>query len=117
MPEIRVKRVYEPASPGDGTRVLVDRLWPRGLTAEKVQAALWLKEAAPSNALRQRFHHDVERWDDFRLAYFAELDANPEPVAQLLGFARQGTLTLLFGAKDEEHNQAQVLREYLLKHG
>ena len=74
MLDIRVKRVYEPASSEDGTRVLVDRLWPRGLTAEKV-AALWLKEAAPSNALRQMFHHDVERWDDFRAAYFAELDA------------------------------------------
>ena len=117
MLDIRVKRVYEPVSPGDGTRVLVDRLWPRGLTAEKVQAALWLKEAAPSNALRQMFHHDVERWDDFRAAYFAELDANPEPVAQLLELARQGTLTLLYSARDEEHNQAQVLREYLLKHG
>jgi len=117
MPDIRVKRVYEPASPEDGTRVLVDRLWPRGLTAEKVQAALWLKEAAPSNALRQMFHHDVERWDDFRAAYFAELDANPEPVAQLLDLARQGPLTLLFGAKDVEHNQAVVLREYLIHRG
>jgi len=95
----------------------VDRLWPRGLTTEKVQAVLWLKEAAPSNALRQMFHHDVERWDDFRAAYFAELDANPAPVAQLLGFARQGTLTLLYSARDEEHNQAQALREYLLQHG
>jgi len=114
MPDIRVKRVYEPASPGDGTRVLVDRLWPRGLTAEKVQAALWLKEAAPSNALRQMFHHDVDRWDDFRAAYFAELEANPEPVAQLLDFARQGRLTLLFSARDVEFNQAAVLREYLL---
>ncbi len=114
MYDIRVKRVYEPASPDDGTRVLVDRLWPRGLTAEKVGAVLWLKEIAPSNALRQMFHHDVDRWDDFRATYFTELDANPESVARLLAFARQGRLTLLFSARDEEHNQAQVLREYLL---
>jgi len=112
--DIRLKRVYEPPSPDDGLRVLVDRLWPRGLTAEKVGAALWLKEIAPSNALRQMFHHDVDRWDDFRAAYFAELEANPEPVAQLLDFARQGRLTLLFSARDVEFNQAAVLREYLL---
>lgn len=116
MPDIRVKRVYEAPSPEDGTRVLVDRLWPRGLTAEKVQAALWLKEVAPSNEVRQRFHHEAGLWNDFRKAYFTELDANPEPVNKLLAFARQGTLTLLFSAKDEEHNQALALREYLLKH-
>jgi uncharacterized protein YeaO (DUF488 family) len=112
--DIRVKRVYEPASPDDGTRVLVDRLWPRGLTAEKVAAALWLKEIAPSNELRQLFHHDVDRWDDFRAAYFTELDARPDAVAQLLELGRRGRLTLLFAARDVEFNQAVVLREYLL---
>lgn len=114
MFDIRVKRVYEAASPEDGTRVLVDRLWPRGLTAEKVGAALWLKEIAPSNELRRLFHHDLARWDEFKMHYFTELETQPEAVEKLLAFARQGTLTLLFAARDEEHNQAVVLREYLL---
>ncbi len=114
MFDIRLKRVYDPASPEDGTRVLVDRLWPRGLTAEKVQAALWLKEIAPSNELRRLFHHDLARWDEFRMRYFAELDGQPETVEKMLAFARQGRLTLLFAARDVEFNQAVVLREYLL---
>lgn len=114
MLDIQVKRVYEPASTDDGFRVLVDRLWPRGLTAEKVQAGLWLKEVAPSNELRQLFHHDLAHWDEFKAGYFAELNANPEPVQKLLEFAARGRLTLLFSARDIEFNQAVVLREYLL---
>jgi uncharacterized protein YeaO (DUF488 family) len=97
--------------------VLVDRLWPRGLRAEKVQAALWMKEVAPSNELRHLFHHDLARWNEFKERYFAELDANPEPVRKLLQFAAQGRLTLLFAARDIEFNQAVVLREYLLAKG
>lgn len=114
MVDIRLKRVYEPASPEDGFRVLVDRLWPRGLSAEKVQASLWMKEVAPSDELRHLFHHDPARWDEFKARYFAELDANPEPVQKLLQFAAQGRLTLLFSARDVEFNQAVVLREYLM---
>ncbi len=114
MIDIRLKRVYEPASPEDGFRVLVDRLWPRGLSAEKVQAGLWMKEVAPSDELRRLFHHDLARWTEFRERYFAELDANPEPVQKLLQYAALGRLTLLFAARDVEVNQAVVLREYLL---
>lgn len=109
MLDIRVKRVYEPAAPDDGERVLVDRLWPRGLTAEKV------KEIAPSHELRRLFHHDLARWDEFRARYFAELDANPAVVQKLRDLATQGRLTLLFAAKDAAYNQAVVLREYLLR--
>lgn len=112
--DIQVKRVYEPADPQDGFRVLVDRLWPRGLKKEQVQADLWLKEIAPSNELRKWSHHDPERWDEFRRRYFAELDANPEPVKRLLEAAAGRRLTLLYSARSEEQNQAVALREYLL---
>lgn len=115
MFDIRLKRVYEPAAPEDGARVLVDRLWPRGLSAEKVQAALWLKEIAPSNELRKAYHHDPARWDEFKARYFAELDANPAPVQQLLALAAPGRLTLLFAARDVQHNQAVALRDYLCR--
>ncbi len=112
--EILVKRVYEPAGPGDGTRMLVDRLWPRGLKKEQVQAQ-WLKDAAPSNALRTWFHHDVANWEEFKSRYFVELDAQGPAVAQLLEAAEKGSLTLLYGARDTQYNQAVALREYLLR--
>lgn len=114
MADIRTKRVYEPAQPDDGLRVLVDRVWPRGMTKEQVRAALWLKEVAPSTALRQWFGHDRAKWEDFRRRYVAELDAQPLAVAKLLEEAAKGSLTLLFSARDAEYNQATVLREYLL---
>jgi len=110
---IRIKRAYEPPAPEDGVRILVDRLWPRGLTKEKLQITAWMKEVAPSNALRESFHHDVPNWDSFRAAYFAELDANPTSVQTLIDYARKGTLTLIYGARDTEHNNAAVLKEYL----
>jgi uncharacterized protein YeaO (DUF488 family) len=113
MKDIRTKRVYESPATSDGARVLVDRLWPRGLTKEQVQADLWLKEVAPSTSLRKWFHHDRERWDDFKRRYVAELDERPELVAQLRELARKRRLTLLFSARDVERNHAIVLRDYL----
>lgn len=114
MTEIRTKRVYEPASPDDGFRVLVDRVWPRGMTKEQVRADLWLKAVAPSTALRKWFGHDRSKWEAFESRYFLELDAKPEAVASLVDEAVKGRLTLLFSARDAEYNQAVALREYLL---
>ena len=114
MTDIRTKRVYEPANPHDGLRVLVDRVWPRGMTKEQVQADLWLKDVAPSAALRKWFGHDRSKWEAFKRRYFLELDAQPEAVARLLDEAAKGRLTLLFSARDAEYNQAVALREYLL---
>ena len=114
MMDIRTKRVYEPANPHDGLRVLVDRVWPRGMTKEQAQADLWLKDVAPSTALRKWFGHDRSQWEAFKSRYFLELDAKPEAVARLLDEAAQGRLTLLFSARDAEYNQAVALREYLL---
>ncbi len=114
---ITVKRIYEPADAEDGFRVLVDRLWPRGVSKEKAKLDLWLKEIAPSNELRTWFHHDPEKWPEFVKRYHAELRDNQESVAELKHLAKSHKkLTLLFGAKDTEHNEAVVLQEYLKKH-
>jgi uncharacterized protein YeaO (DUF488 family) len=113
MENIRVKRVYDPVDPGDGTRVLVDRLWPRGFTKEKLRADLWLKEIAPSNALRTWFHQDRSQWQEFKARYTAELDGQPEAVAKLLDLAAKGPVTLLYAARDLENNHVVVLAEYL----
>ena len=110
---IRIKRAYEPPTDDDGVRILVDRLWPRGLTREKLQITAWLKEVAPSNALRQQVHHNPDQWDYFVATYHRELDANLQAVQTLRGYARQGTLTLVYGARDEVHNNAVVLKQYL----
>ncbi len=113
-PNIRIKRVYEPATPQDGFRVLVDRVWPRGMTKEQVHAGLWLKEAAPSTELRKWFGHDPAKWDEFVRRYDQELDAKPETVKTLLDLADRGQFTLVYSAKDEAFNQAVALRRYLL---
>lgn len=113
-PDIRIKRAYEPASKDDGVRLLVDRLWPRGVSKQKIAMNAWLKEIAPSNALRSWFDHKVARWDEFRQRYAHELDANPEAVSELRGWLKHGRVTLVYGARDAEHNQAVALREYLL---
>lgn len=110
---IRIKRAYEAHSEGDGERILVDRIWPRGLRKADAHIDLWLKDVAPSTPLRQWFGHDPARWEEFRHRYRAELARNPEPVAQLRTRARDGTLTLVYSARDEQHNQAVVLRELL----
>ena len=112
--DIRTKRVYEQADPQDGFRVLVDRVWPRGMTKEQVQADLWLKDIAPSTALRKWFGHDRSKWEEFKRRFWVELDAEPEAAAQLLAAAAKGRLTLLFSARDTECNQAIALRDYLL---
>jgi len=110
---LQVKRAYEPAKRADGTRVLVDRLWPRGLAKDKARIDLWLREIAPSTTLRKWFGHDPAKWKEFRARYSRELDRNAEAVKQLRGLARRGAVTLVYSAKDEEHNQAVALREYL----
>lgn len=114
MKDIRVKRVYEPPARSDGVRILVDRLWPRGLDRDKAQIDDWMKDAAPSDALRRWYGHDPEKWPEFRARYLAELTQNPAAQELKHMAAKTKTLTLLFAAKDESHNNAVVLREFLL---
>ena len=111
--QVALKRAYEAPEPGDGFRVLVDRLWPRGVSRDSAQIDLWLKEIAPSTALRKWFAHDVSKWAAFRDRYFRELDANPDAITQLMEHIRRGRVTLVYGAKDQEHNDAVALKEYL----
>lgn len=113
--DVRLKRAYEPASAEDGVRILVDRLWPRGLSKSNAAIDQWLKEVAPSTELRRWFGHDPDRWDEFRRRYQAELSRNPEPLAELRAMARKGTVTLVYAAHDEHHNQAVVLRDLLMR--
>jgi uncharacterized protein YeaO (DUF488 family) len=111
---IQTKRVYEKPAKTDGFRVLVDRLWPRGLTKEKAKVDLWMKEIAPSDALRKWFHHQEGGWGEFEKRYKAELKTNKELLSELKKLAKErGTVTLLFGSKDEEKNQAVVLARML----
>jgi uncharacterized protein YeaO (DUF488 family) len=110
---IRVKRAYEARARGDGRRILVERLWPRGMKKEALVADAWMKEVAPSTQLRKWFGHRTERWAEFRQRYRAELDANPAAWKPILEAARSGTVTLLYSAHDTVHNGAVVLREYL----
>ena len=111
--EIVVKRVYEAPGKADGQRVLVDRLWPRGVSKKDAELTLWLKEIAPTDDLRKWFGHEPERWVEFRKRYWAELDGNTEAVAQLRGVLGEGKVTLLYGAHDEAHNNAVALVGYL----
>ena len=110
---IRIKRSYEPPARDDGRRILVERLWPRGMTKEALHADAWFKEVAPSTELRQWFGHRVERWDEFRRRYRKELIDNADTWSPLLDASRRGTLTLLYSAHDTEHNGARVLCEFL----
>jgi len=115
MHAVALKRVYEPPAPEDGTRVLVDRLWPRGLSKEKAAVDHWAKEVAPSHALRRWFGHAPERWDAFQARYCEELESPEaqEEIAALRALQRKGHVTLLYAAKDEEMNNAVALRDYL----
>jgi len=107
------KRAYEKPDPVDGTRFLIDRLWPRGTTKAALAIEEWVKEAAPSNELRQWFNHDADKWDEFRKRYFAELDANPASWERILEAASRGPVTLVYSTKHAEHNNAVALAEYL----
>jgi len=110
---IRLKRIYEPPSPTDGFRVLIDRLWPRGISKEEAALDLWARDLAPSDALRKWFHHEVANWEEFEKRYRAELAQQADAVAAFREQCAGRTTTLLFGAKDETHNQAIVLKDVL----
>ena len=110
---IRLKRAYEKPEPTDGTRILVDRLWPRGLTKEKAAIDLWLKELAPSTELRKWFAHDPKKWSAFRGRYRTELKQHSAPLQLIKSKAKEGVVTLIYGARDQEHNEAIILREFL----
>ena len=109
----RVKRAYQPPEPEDGVRYLVDRVWPRGVTKNALAVADWVREVAPSDALRQWFGHDPAKWEEFKQRYFSELEASPATWQPLLEAGRRGAVTLVFSARDEEHNQAVALKEFL----
>jgi uncharacterized protein YeaO (DUF488 family) len=109
---IKTERIYN-ASTGGGFRILVDRLWPRGISKDEIKMDRWLKEIGPSNELRKWFGHDPDKWDDFKDKFFQELDQKKELVDQIAAKAREGDVVLLFGAKDEEHNNAVALKEYI----
>lgn len=110
---IRVKRVYDPPSADDGTRVLVDRLWPRGISKERARIDLWLKEVAPSADLRKWYGHDPDRWEEFRRRYRAELSAKKDLILTLKEQAGHGTITLVYSSREEMRNNAVALRMYL----
>ena len=110
---IKLKRVYDPPSNQDGFRVLVDRLWPRGLSKDKAKVDYWMKEIAPSDELRKWYGHDPDKWEEFRSCYELEIDSRIESIQFLMEKGNRGNLTLLFAAKDILHNNAVVLRDYL----
>jgi len=110
---IVVKRIYEPATASDGQRVLVDRVWPRGVTKEKAALTLWLKDIAPSDGLRKWFDHQPERWEEFQKRYRSELAGRQEPLRELAGLLEHGRVTLLYGAHEQRYNNAVALADYL----
>lgn len=111
--QIAVKRIYDDPARNDGQRVLVDRVWPRGMTKEQAKVDYWARDVAPSSALRKWFGHDPARWEEFKRRYFAELDDNPAAVAALKEQMGTGRATLLFGSREERFNNARALKEYL----
>jgi len=113
--DIHIKRIYEDASKTDGFRILIDRIWPRGISKEDAKLDEWMKEIAPSTALRKWFDHKEERFEEFSKKYIDELNNQPELVEKLLIKAKEKRLTLLYGAKDEKHNQAVILKSFLEK--
>ena len=110
---IDLKRAYEPPAASDGWRVLIDRIWPRGIAKEDLQVDAWLKDAAPSAELRKWFGHDPKKWDEFKQRYARELDQRRDAIEQLVERARTGRVTLVFGARDTAHSNAAALKEYL----
>ncbi|MEO6874223.1 MAG: DUF488 domain-containing protein [Opitutaceae bacterium] len=111
---IQIKRAYDPPAKSDGTRLLVERLWPRGIKKEDLKIAAWLKEAAPSTGLRKWFSHDPAKWTEFQRRYRAELKQHPDAWQPILAAAKAGPVTLLFSSHDAEHNNVVALRSYLL---
>ena len=111
--ELKIKRAYEKPGNTDGKRILVDRLWPRGLTKERASVDLWLKDIAPSTELRKWFGHDPKKWKEFSKRYNEELKKNIKQIEILGNLLKEGTVTLVYGAKDEEHNEARVLKDFL----
>lgn len=112
---IKIKRVYDPFEPSDGTRFLVDRFWPRGMRKGSLKMQAWLREAAPSDGLRRWFAHDPQKWDEFVVRYFAELEAGREGIAPIIEAAAKGDVTLLYSARDTENNNAAALKKYIEK--
>jgi uncharacterized protein YeaO (DUF488 family) len=110
--KIQLKRIYEETDEKDGYRILVDRLWPRGVSKEKAHLNLWLKDIAPSTELRKWFNHDPDKWNQFQKKYLKELKENKEAVDTLKEHLKKGTITFLYAAKDEAHNEAEVLKDY-----
>jgi uncharacterized protein YeaO (DUF488 family) len=112
---IRLKRVYEEAARNDGFRILVERLWPRGVSKEKANIRLWAKEIAPSAELRKWYGHNLARWEEFKKRYWRELMGKQESLEEIRSRAREGTVTFVYAARDEEHNSAMALKDYLEK--
>ena len=110
---IKLKRVYDPASRADGTRFLVERPWPRGISKERLRSTTWLREVGPSTELRKWFNHDPAKWSEFRARYFRELDSRPESWQPILSAARRGAVTLVYSSHDEDHNNAVALARIL----
>ena len=113
-PDIHIKRIYESRSADDGVRVLIDRIWPRGVSKETAALTLWLKDIAPSTTLRKWFDHEPARWAEFRRRYYRELDENPSPVEQLREIMKTRRVTLVYGAHNTAHNHAVALLEYMI---
>jgi uncharacterized protein YeaO (DUF488 family) len=114
--KIKTKRAYDPLDKSDGTRILVDRLWPRGKSKEDLKIDLWLKDIAPSDGLRKWYSHDPERWEEFKAHYFEELDANKAAMDQLSKAMNKGPVTFIYSAKEEKYNNAVALKEYIERH-
>ena len=110
---IHIKRAYEKPASNDGQRILVDRLWPRGISKDAAKIDFWPKEIAPSNELRKWYGHEPEKWEEFKKKYFAELDAIPEKVQELLDYVQKGTVTFVYSSKEERINNAVALKEYV----
>jgi uncharacterized protein YeaO (DUF488 family) len=116
MSAVKLSRVYDHERPVEGKAFLVERLWPRGIRKDAIEMDGWLRDVAPSGDLRKWFSHDPARWEEFRRRYFHELDANPQALEPLVQAARVGTVTLLYSSRDQEHNNAVALRDYLVSH-
>ncbi len=113
MNKILIKRIYDKADPSDGTRILVDKLWPRGISKERANLDFWARDLAPSTELRKRYNHNSKDWPEFKQSYFAELDAHPEALSELKTYFRGGVVTFLFSSKETKLNNAAALKEYV----